>query len=398
MKNNAKNNNLKSQNSREALYYILRENNITRNILSQKTGLSLPTITRAVTDLLEGGYIHEVSSAPEEKHRKAAGAGRKTCFLNIAAQSCYSFGIHIDKNNYKVGITDLSGKVIAFKSINCNCNVLSAKSVLQEAKNNLYELAAKHKIDTAKVKSLGIALPGVVNSSDGVLLFSPQLSWQGLPIRTIADNVFDNALCVTVENDVKSFAYGETFKGVKGSPQSVVFLNIGSGVGSAYIENGKIFNGNFNCAGEIGHAKIDIGGILCDCGRTGCLQTHMTEKAIVDKAKKFLPHVASSQEVIESMKDGQEWASLIINELVNYSTIAIGLLVSAYDPQTVVLCGDLIEKDEIIFEKILNRHLDTEYTPFNNSCNVIRSCTNETGVFYGVCILATEKFFVAISS
>ena len=54
--------------------------------------------------------------------------------------------------------------------------------------------------------------------------------------------------------------------------QDLLFVAIGTGIGSGLILNGEIYRGSRGLAGEIGHITLVPNGPRCNCGRRGCLE------------------------------------------------------------------------------------------------------------------------------
>ncbi len=81
---------------------------------------------------------------------------------------------------------------------------------------------------------------------------------------------------VKVENDARAMALAESWFGDHGELTSMLFVNIGLGVGAGLIIDGKLYHGAQDIAGEVGHMTIDLHGEICECGNRGCLQTFTT--------------------------------------------------------------------------------------------------------------------------
>ena len=355
----------------------------TRSELSKLTGLSLPSITRIVNALTEIGYV-------ASNGLKSDGLGRKTVTMTAVSSVGYTIGVQIDKKFIRIGIIDFANNIIARDKVPYDCYLNSAKAVIERISVIMTEMLEVNAISREKIRGAGISMPGIVNRNEGILVFSPQLGWSSLPIQNIAEEILH--LPVVIDNDLKFYAYGECNKGIEGNPNSITFLYIGSGVGAAHVVDGRIFKGAFNSAGEIGHVKIDTHGILCDCGRIGCLQTHMTESSIVNKAKGILSDITSSSEVFEYMERGNQWATNIIMDLINYSAIALGILIAVYDPQVIVLGGEIIEQNSIVFQSIINRYADMGYTPINRNRAIIKSSMQGNSIIFGAAISSADIF------
>jgi N-acetylglucosamine repressor len=146
---------------------------------------------------------------------------------------------------------------------------------------------------------------------------------------------------IFIDNDQKAKALAEvSFTSVQSN--STLFIGIGSGVGSVLVVNGTVFRGGSNSAGEIGHTTIDPNGILCECGRRGCLQTYIAEWALIQEANKIRP----IQDMEELMKasETESWAINILNRAAMYCGMMISNAVCMYNPDMIILGGSMIDR------------------------------------------------------
>lgn len=121
-----------------------------------------------------------------------------------------------------------------------------------------------------------ISFPGVVDQVRGYCTFAngDEIEFRSeiqkkLNIPIFIDN--DSNLCAIAEKQFGSMKYVENF----------IFVQVAWGVGAAIYLNNNIYTGNTNAAGEIGHIIVDeSGGLVCECGNTGCLETIASSSAI----------------------------------------------------------------------------------------------------------------------
>ncbi|MFK4998837.1 ROK family protein [Bacillus sp. N9] len=70
--------------------------------------------------------------------------------------------------------------------------------------------------------------------------------------------------------------------------KEVVLITLGTGIGGAVVQNGKLMRGSGNLAGEIGHMTIVHNGEKCPCGNAGCLERYASTSALCRFYKKHL--------------------------------------------------------------------------------------------------------------
>jgi glucokinase len=79
---------------------------------------------------------------------------------------------------------------------------------------------------------------------------------------------------VGLEHDAKAAALGEFHYGAGRGERNMVYIVVGTGVGAAIIIDGQLYRGLHNAAGEVGHVTLDLDGVRCNCGSTGCVETY----------------------------------------------------------------------------------------------------------------------------
>jgi glucokinase len=61
----------------------------------------------------------------------------------------------------------------------------------------------------------------------------------------------------------------------------VVGITLGTGVGGAIVEDGRLRGGRFGFGGEIGHMSLEMDGPPSPCGNRGCLELYVGRRALV---------------------------------------------------------------------------------------------------------------------
>lgn len=131
---------------------------------------------------------------------------------------------------------------------------------------------------------IGIGTPGLVDNRGylrGDAVNIP--GWTGVQLK---DEVSAYAAVdVRVANDVNMAAYAEWRLGAGRGSESMVFISLGTGIGSGIILNGRPAAGHTGMAGEIGHLVVEPGGRQCKCGLKGCLERYSSASGIALSAE-----------------------------------------------------------------------------------------------------------------
>ena len=136
--------------------------------------------------------------------------------------------------------------------------------------------AALADLPTETVAAVGVSVAGLV-SADGTVLRAENLGWQDVPLARELAGAF---LCpVRVETDVFCGASYEARHGAVRGAGSALYVAVGTGIGHAFVLDGRVWRGAHGNASAIGHSVLDRVGRRCYCGNVGCLCTVVSGRA-----------------------------------------------------------------------------------------------------------------------
>jgi predicted NBD/HSP70 family sugar kinase len=190
-------------------------------------------------------------------------------------------------------------------------------------------------IDAPGFSSIGIGIPGLVDTASGEVAHAVNLGVDRLPLGgELAERL---GVRVWVENDVKAAALGAY--DVLGLAGTMAYLNLGTGMAAGIVVGGRLWRGTSGIAGEIGHIPIDPLGAECACGQRGCLETVASGSGIARQWRTDDPLPARSLFAAAAAGDGE--AQAIKDRLAEGIAAAVRVLVLAVDVDTVVIGGGL---------------------------------------------------------
>lgn len=192
---------------------------------------------------------------------------------------------------------------------------------------------ASHDIDGA-----GVVVPGIVNETNGMALWSTNLGWRDVPFRQRLRDAID--LPVAFGHDVRAGALAEARLGAARGSADSVFLPIGTGIAAGSLIGGHALAGR-GWAGEVGHA--DVGhGEPCACGLTGCLEAVASAAAIARRySQRTGQQVASAAEVARRARGADEIAQAVWTDAINGLAFEIAQIARLVAPEVVVIGGGL---------------------------------------------------------
>jgi len=220
------------------------------------------------------------------------------------------------------------------------------------------------------VAGIGIGAPGSVRLEDGLIFAAVNLGWVNFPLKSVLEK--ESGIPVIVDNDANIAAVGEMWKGAGNGAKDVVMITLGTGVGGGVIVNGQVAHGISGAAGEIGHITVQTeNGVLCNCGKTGCLETISSATGIVRIAnetlqsttkdtilkKKFTENAISTKDVFDAFKDGDEVATDIVNHVMKYLALVLAGVGNTLNPENIIIGGGVSNAGELLL-KPLRKYFD----------------------------------------
>jgi predicted NBD/HSP70 family sugar kinase len=193
-----------------------------------------------------------------------------------------------------------------------------------------------------KLWGVGCGLPGLVRN--GVLTVETMIAGQPDIRYPIAEVLSARiGLPVIAENDARAAAIGERLHGVGREAKHFFYLHFGLGTGGGMVVAGETYRGGSGGAGEIGHMIVKPGGRPCSCGNRGCLEQYVSVYAAAEaiSGPDRLPDAVRMEELAACMEKGDERLLGWIANAASYLRIAIHNIEILFDPETVVIGGDL---------------------------------------------------------
>ncbi len=275
---------VKAHNTQMILLSLLHEQNIARVQLARKTNLSNSTISNLINQLIHQGIVFEIDQE-ESIPASIRPVGRPRTTIQLAPNARVVVGLHIGVGLFRICITNLVGEIL-FNQIEYFEIDEPAHQVLDHMISMIEVMIVSSGFETGRIIGVGVGASGLVDFKAGINILAPNLNWRNIPIRDYLSERLH--LPVVVDNNVRAMAIGEKYFGAGQNVDSLVFVYGRIGVGAGLIYKGDVFRGNMTGAGEIGHTIMLLeGGEPCRCGNSGCLETLVSEPAIIREAEKI---------------------------------------------------------------------------------------------------------------
>jgi glucokinase len=311
-------------------------------------------------------------------------------------------GVDLGGTTVRAGLVDASGAVVRELSLGTESE--RAADLFRQLTTLVSELHADPEVG-ARVAAVGVGLPGLVNNKTHqavVLPNLPDLSSLDLygELRKLT------SLPVVLDNDSNAAAYGELLCGAGHGSQNLLYVGIGTGVGSGLIIDGRVWRGANGYAGELGHMTIDPDGIECACGNVGCVETVCSAPNIVRRARErlFRDRTSSlsrlviprdreftSQDVANAAAAGDDMAQLIMDRTGMYLGIALAGVINLLNLETVIIGGDVVAAGDALLGPIIEHTRRRAFGPSFQACRIVAAKLDQNSGVIGAALLARDE-------
>lgn len=348
-------------NEREILSVIQSRGPLSRAEVARVSGLSAPTVSKAVGALLRAGWIDE--SAALEPMR-----GRPALQLRLATERVQVLGCAIDADHCEIVAAGLDGCLHAER------RKIPTPSTYPKLIDALAKQAEELlKSDAKRTLGLGVSLPGLIDDRRGRGVLSSNLPMTNgqTPASDLGERLGVPSVLV---QESHALALAERDYGAAAGLDDFAILDIGAGVGLGVMSGGRMLNGRNGLAGELGHiTAVAEGGILCGCGNTGCLETICNDAAFARRVGNKLKWNPTVDEAIELVRSGRGPLAGELLETAKSLAIAVAAVVNLFNPTTIFLHSRLLNADETLLNRVIEWSAKRALAPSFADCKIHRA-------------------------
>lgn len=308
--------------------------------LSELFDKSIPSITKAVNELMSEGFVVEQGYAPSS-------GGRRPLLYSIKPDAMYILAVAMDQLSTRIQLLDLLNRPVA-DSLTIELKLLNNNEALGILVKTINDYITRTSIPKEKIAGIGMGMPGFINVRQGINY--TYLNAGGSLTEYLKEKI---GLPVYIDNDSSLIALAEQRFGIAKAQHNVMVINLGWGIGLGMIVNGEIFRGHNGFAGELSHIPLSDDEKLCSCGKRGCLEVAasmlvVTEKAIEGikggrvtslKIADDIPSKALGEDILTAADNGDQFAIELLSDAAYKIGKALAILIHIMNPQTIVLSG-----------------------------------------------------------
>ncbi len=309
--------------------------------LSDLFDKSIPSITKAVNELMAEGFVVEQGYAPSS-------GGRRPLLYSIKPDAMYILAVAMDQLSTRIQLLDLFNRPVA-DSLTIELKLLNNDEALGLLIKNINSYIANSNIPKQKIAGIGMGMPGFVNVIEGINYTYLNAGGKSL-IKYMREQI---GLPVYIDNDSSLIALAEQKFGIAKAQQNVMVINLGWGIGLGMIIHNEIFRGHNGFAGELSHIPLSDDDTLCTCGKRGCLETAASMLVVVQKAIQGIkdgrvtslkntdssPSKALGEDILNAAEHGDQFAIDLLSDAAYKIGKALAILIHIMNPQTIVLSG-----------------------------------------------------------
>jgi len=375
---------LKEINLRTVLDVIRTAPPVSRAEIARRTGISKPTVSALLQDLLDMGLVSETV-------REELGPTYGALFFAPRPEAAHVLGLDVGARRLRGALADLEGVVHVRRDV--PVEGMDAGQVVATATSLAEELCAEAGIPRSGLHHAAVGVPGVVDRRDGRI-------WQATNVPALdgfqARDAFEAALSlpVTVENDIHLAALGEQRHGTKSGTgtdaESFAFLSVGTGVGAGLILHGELHRGFAGAAGELDCA-LDPETFDDNDPCAGALLEYAATRL---SGHRQLTGELSTEQVFALARSGDPDASAVVDEEVRRIVSYVSTLAAVVDVKLVVLGGGIGLNGDLLLPRVSDRLANrVPYPP-----RVEVSALGDAAVLTGAVAVATRAALEQILS
>ena len=316
------------------LAQIHRDGELTRAQLTRRLAMSRSTVGALVADLSELGIVTE--RVPTGGDR----AGRPSHVVGPRPDGPYVIAVDLDVTHITLAAVGIGGRVLARRTVPTPADPPDPREIAADIGAAIGHLIDE--VDSGRVLSVGVSVPGTVRQRDGIVQFAPNLEWREVAVRDLVSEYIPLGLEVSIGNDADLAVLAEHLRGAASGIDDVVYLMARVGVGAGIISGGRPLHGHDGLAGEVGHNVFDASGPPCHCGKRGCIETYIGEAALLARAgRDVAPTPEAVAAVFADAAAGDANAQAAVEAVASALGQAVATLANVLNPERVLLGGSL---------------------------------------------------------
>lgn len=329
---------------------------LSRAALADVLGLTKSTISLLVRELVDEGWL------TESELLVTGEVGRRATPLHLDPSRLALLGAELGVDEARVVATNLLGEVLDTRILTYEdpADPESSIRLVTLALVKLAKRLARPAGHARQVLGVGIGLHGAVDEARGLLHNAPHLGWRDVDVagivRThVAGSQLDG-IPLFMQNEANVAALGEFEFADQSGIDPLIYLSIGYGVGAGVIVNDRLLTGLSGFAGEVGHAILQAGGPVCQCGRRGCADALIGLASLLGRER---PSHPALERLFHRVAAGDPATCAAVDAAGRQLGVLLNNLWAGFDPMAIVIGGPALQLGDTFIEPA--RHVLAAY-------------------------------------
>ncbi|WP_029421589.1 ROK family transcriptional regulator [Alicyclobacillus macrosporangiidus] len=341
---------MRRRNKLTVLNAIRNHPGISRAALSEATGMNKATVSSLVAELMEEQFVVEVGPG-------SSTGGRRPIRLQFHAGAAYSIGVDVQIHSVRLVLCNLDHEVAWERLLPMEPASMSSDELVSQLADSIRQLIDGAPKSPHGVIGIGISLPGLVNYRTGYIHYIPNMGIRDLPLADILQSEF--RIPVFIDNDANCGAWAMYRE--HPAVESLVFVNVGIGIGAGLVLDGQLYRGFAGLAGEYGHMTIDPMGLRCSCGNRGCWEQYASESALLALWNEVYARTDDGlrctgfdvvPRLLERAQAGDENAVRAFAHIGHYLGVGLANIANTLNPELMVIGGRLAASERFVREEL----------------------------------------------
>ncbi len=395
----------RARNRRLVLDTVHGHGGVTRAQLGAIIKLSKTSIKEICDDLIDEGLLEEYQSEPAKRQQ-----GRPALTLRIATGHGSVLGIDVGADKVSARVATLAGDVLASKEIRTRREKPDREYLLALAQKAVTAIQESGDEETREFHTVVVSTPGVVDPRTQVVSLAPQiLGWDGTDLRaSFAEYLDVDPARVFVESQTDLSVLAESVAGAAEGIDTVLYVQLGIGIGGGIIVDGRPCTGAVGAAGELGYLPLGFGDDAPAGSGIGAWEwaaggrawaRHGRAAATEPGGKRLLelaggnPDDVDAEVVFRGVHEGDRASIAVFERMTHRLAAGIASAVCVINPECVLIAGGLSKGGELLLDAL--REELRQLVPIMP--NVLLAAFGGDGGVTGALYKATERAFDALN-
>lgn len=339
----------------------MRRGPASRADLTRYTGISAPTISKAVASLSDAGLI-------EEQQLYLNKTGRPGHLYSLASQTVEVLGVAIEPQYTYITCTGMDARPTEDRT-----RRFETPDTYDELLDQI-EAFAKRLMNVtpgARTLGMGVCIPGHVDSQTGTPLDCPGLPWlQNKPLAADLKQRLDLDSVVAVKQ-AQALCLAERWSDAARQIDFYCMVDLTSDVTVAMIKGSQLMRGQHGVSGALGQLPVPDSELRN--GNTPRFKDLATDTALIKAVHKRTGKKMRIDQITAGIQSRQLKIDDLIDRTLHFMAIALAAVVNLFDPEAVFVHSRLFEADPDLFNRVTKLACEESLMHSRTDCQVFRS-------------------------